>query len=61
MLVLSRRKGEKIMLRDDVVLTIVDIRGDKVRVGIEAPADVPIYRQEVYEAINREKEGGEAA
>jgi carbon storage regulator len=42
------------MIGDDVVVTIVDIRGDKVRLGIEAPNDVPVHRQEVYEAIQRE-------
>jgi carbon storage regulator len=42
------------MIGDDVVVTIVDIRGDKVRLGIEAPNDIPVHRQEVYEAIKRE-------
>jgi carbon storage regulator len=42
------------MIGDDVVVTIVDIRGDKVRLGIEAPQDIPVHRQEVYEAIKRE-------
>jgi carbon storage regulator len=42
------------MIGDDVVITIVDIRGDKVRLGIEAPQDIPVHRQEVYEAIQRE-------
>ena len=54
MLVLSRHRDESIMIGDDVVITIVDIRGDKVRLGIEAPSDVPVHRQEVYEAIQRE-------
>ncbi|MCE2814283.1 MAG: carbon storage regulator CsrA [Planctomycetaceae bacterium] len=54
MLVLSRHRDESIMIGDDVVVTIVDIRGDKVRLGIEAPNDVPVHRQEVYEAIQRE-------
>lgn len=54
MLVLSRHRDESIMIGDDIVLTIVDIRGDKVRLGIEAPTDIPIHRQEVYEAIQRE-------
>jgi carbon storage regulator len=44
------------MIGDDVVVTIVDIRGDKVRLGIEAPTDIPVHRQEVYEAIKRENE-----
>lgn len=56
MLVLSRHRDESIMIGDDIILTIVDIRGDKVRLGIQAPQDVPVHRQEVYEAIKRENE-----
>lgn len=56
MLVLSRHRDESIMIGDDVVVTIVDIRGDKVRLGIEAPQAIPVHRQEVYEAIKRENE-----
>lgn len=54
MLVLSRHRDESIMIGDDIVVTIVDIRGDKVRLGINAPTDIPVHRQEVYEAIQRE-------
>lgn len=54
MLVLSRQRDESIMIGDNVVVTIVDIRGDKVRLGIEAPGEIPVHRQEVYEAIQRE-------
>lgn len=54
MLVLSRHRDESIMIGDDIVITIVDIRGDKVRLGIEAPQHVPVHRQEVYDAIQRE-------
>jgi carbon storage regulator len=54
MLVLSRHRDESIMIGDDIVITIVDIRGDKVRLGIAAPQDIPVHRQEVYEAIQRE-------
>ena len=54
MLVLSRQRDESIMIGDKVVITIVDIRGDKVRLGIEAPEEIPVHRQEVYEAIKRE-------
>ena len=54
MLVLSRQRDESIMIGDNVVVTIVDIRGDKVRLGIEAPTEIPVHRQEVYEAIKRE-------
>jgi carbon storage regulator len=54
MLVLSRHRDESIMIGDNVVVTIVDIRGDKVRLGINAPKEIPVHRQEVYEAIRRE-------
>jgi carbon storage regulator len=54
MLVLSRHRDESIMIGDDVVITIVDIRGDKVRLGIDAPQSIPVHRQEVYDAIQRE-------
>jgi carbon storage regulator len=54
MLVLSRHRDESIIIGDDIVVTIVDIRGDKVRLGIAAPSDIPVHRQEVYEAIQRE-------
>ena len=51
MLVLSRKKNEQIVIDENVVVTIVQIRGDKVRVGIEAPKDVPVHRKEVHEAM----------
>lgn len=54
MLVLSRQLDESIMIGDDIVITIVDIRGDKVRLGIAAPQSIPVHRQEVYEMILRE-------
>ena len=54
MLVLSRQRDESIMIGDNVVVTIVDIRGDKVRLGIDAPSEIPVHRREVYEAIQRE-------
>ena len=56
MLVLSRHRDESIIIGDNVVVTIVDIRGDKVRLGIDAPQDIPVHRREVYEAIQRENE-----
>ncbi len=55
MLVLSRQRDETIMIGDDVEITIVDIRGEKVRLGINAPAHIPVHRKEVYDAIKREK------
>ncbi len=54
MLVLSRKRDETIMIGDDVEITIVDIRGDKVRLGITAPAHISVHRKEVYDAIQRE-------
>lgn len=53
MLVLSRHKDETIVIGDNIKITVVDIRGDKVRLGIEAPQDIPVHRQEVYDAIKR--------
>jgi carbon storage regulator len=55
MLVLSRHRDESIMIGDNIVITVVDVRGDKVRLGIDAPTDIPVHRQEVYDAIQREK------
>jgi len=56
MLVLSRKKDEKIVIGDQITLMVIDIRGVKVRLGIEAPKDVAVHRQEVYEAIQKEME-----
>jgi carbon storage regulator len=56
MLVLSRQRDETIMIGDDVQVTVVDIRGEKVRLGITAPAHIPVHRKEVYEAIQRENQ-----
>ena len=55
MLVLSRQKDESIMVGDDVEITIVDVRGGKVRLGITAPKSIPVHRKEVYETIQRQK------
>lgn len=52
MLVLSRQRDEKIVIGDGIVITVVDIRGDKVRIGIDAPPDVPVHREEVYRSIS---------
>ncbi|MCE9555621.1 MAG: carbon storage regulator CsrA [Planctomycetes bacterium] len=54
MLVLSRQRDESIMIGDNIVITVVDVRGDKVRLGIEAPTEIPVHRHEVYEAIQRD-------
>jgi carbon storage regulator len=55
MLVLSRKRDERIMIGDQISLLVVDIKGDRVRLGIEAPSDVAVHRKEVYEAIQRER------
>ncbi len=55
MLVLSRKKNEKIRIGDDITIAVVEIYGDKVRLGIEAPKEVPVHRQEVYEAIKKQE------
>ena len=55
MLVLSRQRDESIMIGDDVEIIIVDVRGDKVRLGITAPKCIPVHRREIYDAIQREK------
>jgi len=60
MLVLSRQRDESIFIGDNIKITVVDIRGDKVRLGIEAPTEIPVHRQEVYEAIQRENQRGGA-
>lgn len=54
MLILSRNKGQKIMINDNIVLSILEINGDQVRIGIEAPSNITIYREEIYEAIKQQ-------
>jgi carbon storage regulator len=54
MLVLSRQRDESIIIGDNIVVTVVDVRGDKVRLGIDAPREVSVHRREIYEAIQRE-------
>ena len=53
MLVLSRKKNESIVINNDITIVVVEIRGDKVRLGVEAPKEVPVHRREVYDAIRR--------
>jgi carbon storage regulator len=53
MLVLSRKRDERIVIGDNIVITVVEVRGDKVRLGIEAPSEVPVHRQEVIDAMRR--------
>lgn len=57
MLVLSRKKNESIVINDNISIVVVEIRGDKVRLGIEAPKNVPVHRKEIYEAIQADGEG----
>lgn len=59
MLVLSRQRDQSIMIGDEIEITIVDVRGDKVRIGINAPKHISVHRKEVYEAIRRESESGQ--
>lgn len=54
MLVLSRQRDETIMIGDDIQVTVVDVRGDKVRLGISAPTHIPVHRKEIYESIQKE-------
>ena len=59
MLVLSRKRSESIVINENIVITVVEVRGDKVRLGIEAPREVPIHRSEVHDAIRTEQTAGE--
>jgi carbon storage regulator len=61
MLVLSRKKDEKIIIGDNITLMVIEIRGDKVRLGIDAPKEVSVHREEVYNAIKRERNGAGSA
>mgnify|MGYP001169171515 CR=1 FL=1 len=60
MLVLSRKKNESIVINNDITIVVVDIRGDKVRLGVEAPKEVPVHRREVFDLI-KQNEAKEAA
>ena len=61
MLVLSRKKNESIVINDDITIVVVEIRGDKVRLGVEAPKEVPVHRREVFDAIHRNGTADKAA
>ncbi|MFM2218447.1 MAG: Carbon storage regulator [Planctomycetota bacterium] len=63
MLVLSRKKNESIVINNEITIVVVEIRGDKVRLGVEAPKEVPVHRREIYDAIVRacEEDDTEAA
>lgn len=57
MLVLSRKEDESIVIADNITILVLEIRGDKVRLGIEAPRDIPVHRREVFDAIRRQEKG----
>ena len=59
MLVLSRKKNESIVINNDITIVVVDIRGDKVRLGVEAPKEIPVHRREVYDAIQNNVQSAE--
>lgn len=61
MLVLSRKKNESIVINNDITIVVVEIRGDKVRLGVEAPREVPVHRREVYDAIQRNQEADDTS
>ena len=60
MLVLSRKKNESIVINNDIIITVVEIRGDKVRLGIIAPKDVPVHRQEIFDATHGKEDAPES-
>lgn len=61
MLVLSRKKNESIVINNDITIVVVEIRGDKVRLGVEAPREVPVHRREVYDAIQRSQQADDTS
>jgi len=56
MLILTRRQGETLMIGDDVTVTVLSVKGNQVRIGVEAPKHVPVHRKEIWDRIQREKE-----
>jgi len=60
MLILTRRVGETLMIGDEVTVTVLGVKGNQVRIGVNAPKDVAVHREEIYERIKREQEAGTA-
>ena len=61
MLILTRRVGETLMIGDQVTVTVLGVKGNQVRIGINAPKDLAVHREEIYQRIRKEQEGGNAA
>ena len=61
MLILTRRVGETIMIGDNVTVTVLGVKGNQVRIGVNAPKEIPVHREEIYERIRHEQENGGAA